>query len=173
MNDTHGLQNCATLSRPSFVDPDVDSPRPFAPSSVPVLIQVPMVRPARRKPKPARRASATATARFRANAIPHRGHRPKRRLRKGVRVSGYAVLAAVSFGLAALLLRGGAGASTSGVAPRADHPQVAAASVRPPAVSLTVEGAPGASPVEPATPVILPGYLLPDDGVEESTHAGG
>jgi hypothetical protein len=168
MSADHGLQTWPPHARPSFVDLDVDAPRPFGPQAIPLLIQVPAVRTPSRGPRPARRPSATATARVRSGAVAARGRsRPRRRLRKPVRVAGYGLLAAASFALAPLLLRAGAGAATPGPGPGF------AAVVRPPAVSLTVETGPGVVPPRVEPPVVLPGYLLPDDGVEEPSHAGG
>jgi hypothetical protein len=47
------------------------------------------------------------------------------------------------------------------------------AALRPPTVSLTIEPMNLMPTVETEQPVVLPGYLLPDDGAEEPAHAGG
>src|SRR5262249_40893668 len=52
MSHDHGLQTWPTCSHPSAVDVDVDAPRPFALPVLPVLIQVPAVRQARRGVRP-------------------------------------------------------------------------------------------------------------------------
>lgn len=40
------------------------------------------------------------------------------------------------------------------------------------AISITIEPAPLPPVAEVESPVVFPGYLLPDDQVEEPTHAG-
>lgn len=151
------------MSRPSsFVEAGFAAPRPFAPMALPVLIQVPALRPARRGPRPARRPSEFATARVRANMTAHGRVRPRRRLRKGVKVAVTGLLAAAAFACAAWTL-GSGGASVQG-APVGLIP--------PPSISLTVEGARGTASESEAT-VLLQGYVLPDDGFEEPDHAGG
>lgn len=47
-----------------------------------------------------------------------------------------------------------------------------AAAVSEPTISLSIEPIGLAPASEPQTPVILPGYILPDDGPEETCHAG-
>jgi hypothetical protein len=40
-------------------------------------------------------------------------------------------------------------------------------------ITITIEPSAGlTAPVDAETPVVFPGYLLPDDGVEEPAHAG-
>jgi hypothetical protein len=42
----------------------------------------------------------------------------------------------------------------------------------PPAISISIEPAALAPYAEAESPVVFPGYLLPDDGCEEPAHAG-
>lgn len=163
------LQTWPTNLAPSFAGDDARSPLPLAPLVVPVLIQVPAVRPGRRDLRLARRPSERATVRARAGASTRERRRPRRRLRKGVRVTAYAVLLALAFVPAALGFRAGVGAATMA----GDDRPARDVTVRPPTVSLTIEGAPLAPAVETGAPVVLPGYLLPEDRLEEPAHAGG
>ncbi len=52
-----------------------------------------------------------------------------------------------------------------------DAKDLAAAS-RPPTISLSIEPSALTPIVEVESPVVLPGYLLPDDGCEDTHHAG-
>ncbi|MFO0954018.1 MAG: hypothetical protein U0835_23265 [Isosphaeraceae bacterium] len=130
-----------------------------------MLIQVPEVK---RGIRSARRPSPAAVQRVRRHA-PSRG---RRRLRREVRVVATALAAIVPLLMAAALLRhatphGGRPAEAS-----RDARTSVLGGIRPPSVSLSIE-APGFAPrPEPQAPVILPGYLLPDDG-EDPAHAGG
>lgn len=129
------------------------------------MIRVPAVR----SPVAARRVAAAPSARFRSRT----GRRPyvatRRRLRREWRLAGGVLSLALPLALAALLLR---------TAPAAGRPTdgpglaTAAARTNPPAVTLAVEGVTAAGSAF-AAPVVLPGYLLPDDGAEEPVHAGG
>lgn len=93
-------------------------------------------------------------------------------------MAGYTVLMASPLVLVSLLLWGG-------------HPTISMASarpsregacdaltgevdglLRPPVVSITIEPSTLAPYAEAEPPVVLPGYLLPDDGGEEPLHAG-
>lgn len=173
MSLDHGLQTCPTLSRPSsFVATGHDAPRAFAPMALewPVLIQVPALHPRRPATRLARRPSASASARVRANLATNGQARPRRRLRPGVKVAAWGLLASAAFSVGAWMLAGGVGV-VNGVTDRLIATRVALA-VTPPDVSLTVEGALGTA-LEAEAAVILPGYLLPDDGFEEPAHAGG
>ncbi len=164
-----GIQPWHSTAGTSFGE-DSESPRTFSPSLLPVLIQVPTVRIPARAPRQARRPSAAATERARAYAI-HRGtFPPRRRLRKEVRLAVYGLLLTATMGLAAALI-GGTPATMTGedVGDRAR----ASAAGRPPGVPLSVEPTAVAPGAEPGFPVVLPGYLLPDDGIEEPAHAGG
>jgi hypothetical protein len=42
----------------------------------------------------------------------------------------------------------------------------------PPAISISIEPAGLAPYADAESPVVFPGYLLPDDGCEEKAHAG-
>lgn len=86
--------------------------------------------------------------------------RPRRRLRREVRLAGYVLLSVCSLSTAVALLRG-EGDSTA---------QTLAGAVPPPAVSLSIESS---GILRPESAVVLPGYLLPADISEEPSHAGG
>jgi hypothetical protein len=168
MIHTQGLHSRLRPALPSCHD--VDAPAHSSSGlRTPLLIQVPAVRPVTRR---ARRPSASATARVRASSLPYARIQPRRRLRREVRVAGSALLVVVTLALAAILLGRAPGKPVaredSGRAP-------IATALRPPTVSISIEPTfqvPVALP-EPEPPVVLPGYLLPDDGVEEPGHAGG
>src|SRR5262245_25568665 len=128
---------------------------------VPVLIQVPAL-------SSRDRASARAAVRSQRRPAARR-----RRLRREVRMVGCTMLMAGPLLLASLLLWGG----RPNISMASARPSIDAAcvedSVRTPPVSLTIDPSaltPFAADIEP--PVVLPGYLLPDDGCEESAHAG-
>jgi hypothetical protein len=71
--------------------------------------------------------------------------------------------------LALALVRGGPATGSASE----ELEQSVITTVRPPTISLSIE-APGVRiHAEPKSPVVFPGYLLPDDGGEESAHAGG
>jgi hypothetical protein len=115
------------------------------------LIQVPAIRahPSRRTVK--RQASA------------------RRRLRKEVRWAGSAALlvATTAFGVAGLTtgFQSRSHARTSKPAESVDDDA--------PVISLSLEPITSAAVTETAAPVVRPaGYILPDDGTEEGTHAG-
>jgi hypothetical protein len=80
-------------------------------------------------------------------------------------------MTAASLALAAALLRG---APASTLALLGDG-RGRVTSVRPPSVSLSLAIEPPAlaTGMEPEPPVVLPGYLLPDDGIEEPADGGG
>ncbi len=166
-----GTMTCPTGSRPTLIDLDVDDSGSFAPLGVAVLIRVPAVRPARQLPRPARRPSTAVTARIRANSATF-GRRPRRRLRKPIRIAASVLLALATLALAACLLRSGIAPAASSRWENSDANPTRVASTMAPAVWLRIETAPGVSPSVTESPVILPGYLLPDDGIEESGHAG-
>jgi hypothetical protein len=125
--------------------------------SAPILIQVPSV------PAPVR-------ALWRGTAFPTRIRTRRRRLRREVRLAGYAFLLASPLALAAATLpavRPGSGLEAGG--------GDLAATQAPPVISISLEPAgvlPQRAGDTETAPVILPGYLLPDDGSEESVHAG-
>lgn len=137
--------------------------------SVPLLIQVPRCQPLRR----ARRPSAKATAWMREHYRVQGRVAPRRRLRREIRMAGTALLLIAPLAFAAILLaspRGVAMASRAQSTP--DDPGRLIS--RPPAISLMIEPPTGFR-VDTEPPVVLPGYVLPDDGAEteELSHAGG
>jgi hypothetical protein len=140
----------------------VPEPRtPHLHSIVPVLIQVPVV-------PELLHAEASGQRRPRVARPGVRAHSPRRRLRREVRAAGLAILVAVPLTLACLRPL-----MSRPTAEGESHPPVTAADpLRPPAVSIFLEPS-GLSPyVDVNPPVVLPGYLLPDDGSEEPAHAG-
>jgi hypothetical protein len=136
-------------------------------SAVPVLIRVPQAR----RVRPARRPSARASARARQSAYagPHHRPGPRRRLRREVRMAGYLLMTTGPLTLAAVLLAG------SGELPGAPAgaPRSVSAAARRPSISLSIEPSSLSPVAQPEPPVVLPGYVLPDDPVEEPSHAGG
>jgi hypothetical protein len=166
MSHEQGLQTVPTrvVRRGRATELDFGSAVEPIADDLPVLIQVPALRTARNTALAARRPSTAAIARVKAEAQsgerPRGRTRPRRRLRGWVKVAGSSSLTFLAIGLAAWSLHA-APFQQAGSFGR--YPIGTAA----PAVSLSVEGA------EPAEPVVLPGYLLPDDGTEDPSHAGG
>lgn len=131
---------------------------------VPLLIQVPRYQPVRR----ARRPSAKATAWMREHYRVQGRVAPRRRLRREIRTAGAALLMIAPLVFAGILLsspRGSANASQTRTTPERIS--------RPPAISLMIEAPPSGFRTDAEPPVVLPGYVLPDDGAEEPSHAGG
>jgi hypothetical protein len=151
-----------------------------------VLIAVPKVQPPR-----ARRAGLT-TNREEWRQVPLRRPRTRRRLRRGVRITAWSCLALLpilgggAFGWAGLASRSMdrpawrwiASASardqdrdgrTASI--RSDEPATAAIDVRA-VFPESHEPAIGAPVADVEVPVIIPGYLLPDDSLEEPVHEG-
>jgi hypothetical protein len=124
--------------------------------TIPVLIQVPALRGSTFR-TPARRLIRTTMRR-------------RRRLRREVRMAGSALLLAVPLACTLMFLFAG-------------DPEPAGV----PARLVGIEGCASADEIlwQPASiapalptrkadaPVVLPDYVLPDDGAEEPTHAGG
>ena len=139
---------------------------PAASYPVPVLlIEVPLLAP---RVRPARRPSVAATERIQAHGaspFPGRTRTRRRRLRREVRMAGYVLATALPLALALALFRGAPAVGRDGSGP----------GPRPPGVVITLD--PGAlnPQFEPEATVVLPGYLLPDEGegAEEPAHAGG
>jgi len=150
----------------------------------PVLILVPHVRP-----------SSTHCLSFAGRtAAPPRlrgARRPTRRLRRQVRVAGYTLLGLLPLLLAwrhwtdaqsirhsgsrLLLLpshRSGREAPDGGTAPEAWNSASAAVTTSPAPVLLSIEPVGTAVDSDTETPVVFPGYLLPDDHHEEPVHEG-
>ena len=128
------------------MDDDVTPPFPT------VLIQVPLVHS-----RFSRRVAVGQT-------------KKRRRLRKEVRLVGSAVLLTATTTFGVLGLSGGIATSRS--AAPASSPE--GADEPPPVISLSLEPiGVGATSVELAAPVVrTAGYVLPDDGTEEVSHAG-
>jgi hypothetical protein len=83
----------------------------------------------------------------------------------------YALLTASPLALAALLLWGDRPTSSAlpgrgGLVDRISKP-------RPPAVTISIDPAALLPYADVESPVVFPGYLLPVDGTEEASHAGG
>lgn len=138
-----------------------------------VLIQVPYVRDRR-----------TAAGRGRERSRPYcqdlvrpvGGRRPRRRLRREIRMAAFAGLAFAPVFLAAGVwclhstrpLAAAEVASFSRSVEAADSE----ADATPTAVLISIEPAGGVIEAETETPVVFPGYLLPDDHREEAVHEG-
>ncbi|MGO9810275.1 MAG: hypothetical protein ACLP53_05735 [Isosphaeraceae bacterium] len=150
----------------------------------PVLILVPHVRP-----------SSTHSLSFAGStaASPRLWgvRRPRRRLRRQVRVAGYTLLGLLPLLLAwsrwtdaqsvrhpgsrLLLLpshRSGREAPDGGTDPEAWNSASAAVTTSPAPVLLSIEPVGTAVDSDTETPVVFPGYLLPDDHHEEPVHEG-
>jgi len=161
MSHVHAHTNRRWSAEVSFPDEDhrQEFPLPRDTGVLAVLIRVPTVRPARHSPRP----TPKAAARVRVGS----SARPRRRLRRGVRLAAWVLLSAAPAALAVTRLLGAVAVSGGGV----DEAQADLAAFGPPSIRLSVEAADS----ERAAPVILPGYVLPDDGTgdEEPAHAGG
>jgi hypothetical protein len=120
------------------------------------------------------RSEGKAAARLRRGL---RRPQPRRRLRREVRLAGYLMICLLTLIWVPRVLlfrsegsavearsgRTGAGRGRAGTAFR---------TVPAPAISISIEPA-GLAPYAGAeSPVVFPGYLLPDDGCEEPAHAG-
>ena len=126
-----------------------------SPRACPVLIRVPRVREARRPSASARgRLPSHGPATLGGVGNGSRTNRPRRRLRREVRLAAWALLTLFPLCGAALFLRG-------------------AVPARNPAAPVSITIGPPAASWEVTAPVVFPGYLLPDDGAEEPRHAGG
>ena len=109
-----------------------------------------------------------------------RGHRPRRRLRRGVRLAAWSLLAVMptlgggALGWASLVNRGfdrPVWAALSSFNDEGGEPVSAAIDVHSVFLesNVPVMGAPVA---DVDLPVMIPGYLLPDDSLEEPAHVG-
>jgi len=130
-------------------------PRDLSAALGPVLIQVPVL-----------------AARLRAEPRPRRAIQRRRRLRREVRLAGSAALLGLPLAAAALML----GGARSSARPPDGAPGFRAAAVieAPPMVSIAmpIESEASAPLRDLIPPVQLPDYVLPDDGTEETAHAG-
>jgi hypothetical protein len=146
-------RNTRALPRPLHIGEPV---RPH----VPVLIQVPAL------PGPTARTMLRSSARTTM--------RRRRRLRREFRIAGSALLLGTPLACTLLFLFAGDPEPVGVPARLVGIEGVASADEMP---RLTTPIAPVVT-VPPAlrdshAPVVLPDYVLPDDGSEESTHAGG
>jgi hypothetical protein len=166
MSRVQGLQTWPTPAHLPFGYDDADLPA-RAPAPLlgrqglpPVLIQVPVVTPAR-----VRRLGGRASARTRVHgrSVTYRPGkpRPRRRLRREIRLMGSILMMVAPLIVATVLLRNVS--TTRNAANGGD--------VRPVPVSLSSDVRPARFDREPL--VIFPGYLLPEDRGEEASHAGG
>jgi hypothetical protein len=91
-------------------------------------------------------------------------------------MAGYTMLMTSPLVLASLLLWAGGPTATMASAPSSQgsfRESAAPSAVEPPpVVSITIEPPVLTPYAEAEPPVVLPGYLLPDDGCEEPVHAG-
>jgi len=153
--------------------------------SLAVLIEVPAVKADRIKRT---RAASSPLGRVRGRQT----GRPRRRLRRQVRLAGCALLTLAP--LVSLCTLGWSsrpsrivacsisdrletGAELQGFVGPHDQRQQRTVRTGPPigsasAVVLSIEPAAAASGADAVVPVIFPGYVLPDDGPEGSSHAG-
>jgi hypothetical protein len=167
---------------PTEALPTLRSPRIEAasPQTAPLLIQVPFTRHDRHPHDPSQPPIRHRPPRLAG------GRKPKRRLRREVRRTGYALLALLCV-TATWNSRRSTGKEL-GLAPAytsaSTHPAMPSAAVGtglvetsqpitrllPILLSIEPVGATAESDVE--TPVLFPGYLLPDDNREEPAHGG-
>jgi hypothetical protein len=130
-----------------------------------VLIQVPHVHVGRTRHEAGRRQPH-------AFGRPVGNGRPRRRLKREIRMAAYAGLAFAPILVAATVWclhpsRPLAAAEIATVERPVDE-----AAPTPAAVLITIEPSVSAIDSEPETPVVFPGYLLPDDHREEPAHEG-
>lgn len=160
------------------------------PDALPILIAVPRIETVRRQRRVERAEPAHGTA-WRPRTA---GRRPRRRLRRHVRLSACALLGLTPFAMAAgaiwssqpaqISVKPSASAVAQSDAPnrvclsdpgRADgfiDGRRPAALDRGPVTLLSVEASNAASVPEAEEAVILPGYLLPDNTRGEPVHEG-
>ncbi len=133
---------------------------------VPILIQVPAV------PALMGRAGRTSPGvRVRTGASLH-PQRRRRRLRREVRVAGYAMMLMAPMMYAPLAMWGERSSNEPrAVGPGSDCPELTTA-LHPPVISISIEPVAGSSCSEAEPPVVFPGYLLPDNESEGPAHAG-
>jgi len=160
MNREQGLQSWPKpKSRPAF----------SASTVLPVLIQVPAI------PATLHRQRWGKSAGGVRNDTRRPGSRPRRRLRREVRLTGYALLCIVALIWLPrmLLLRSeSAAVETHSGRGAAHRGRDRAAYATAPAISISIEPTTLAPYADVEPPVVFPGYLLPDDGCEEPAHAG-
>jgi hypothetical protein len=146
------------------------STRPTRPCSLtrstPPLIQVPRYQTVRRARRPSARATAWMREQYRVGGQVT----PRRRLRREIRLAGAALLLIAPLTFALILLAHPRGLA---MASRPESTSTPDRSIRPPAISLMIEAPHLGFRTDVEPPVVLPGYVLPDDGAEEPVHAGG
>jgi hypothetical protein len=155
MNCERGLQTWPT-------------PRPLraaTQAALPILIEIPLLHESLQS-----QVRKTVRARPRSTV-----GRPRRRLRREVRIAGYGVLLMGTLAWVSPALRGVLpmlGSTSDGAV--ASRGVLGAAQVveSRPTVSISIEPAALAPYAEAESPVVFPGYLLPDDSGEEPAHAG-
>jgi len=160
----------------------------MVPDALPILIEVPRIQTVGRKSR-VRRAEPAYRADWHHGM---RGRRPRRRLRRHVRLSACALLGLTPIAFAACFAWSSRSASATpppASASRNDAPERVClfdpgyedgfsegrrtASFEVGAVTLlSIEAASPATGPEAEAPVVLPGYLLPDNSREEPVHEG-
>lgn len=127
----------------------------------PVLIQVPALRAI---------GAHSGHSRLRAPQGPRR-----RRLRREVRVTCYALLSTVPLAFVVAFLSWGLPGSLFGSVPTVQIEAVGAETARvpmAPVITISLDPTVLVPAREGEPPVVFPGYLLPDDGSEEPANAG-
>jgi hypothetical protein len=133
---------------------------------VPILIQVPAV------PALMGRAGRTSMGVRVRTGTSVRQQRRRRRLRREVRVAGYAMMLMAPMMYAPLAMWGERSSNEPrAVEPGSDCPELTTA-LHPPVISISIEPVAGSSCSEAEPPVVFPGYLLPDNESEGPAHAG-
>jgi hypothetical protein len=101
--------------------------------------------------------------------------RSRRRVRREVKLAGYGMMLMLTLAWLPQMSPGRWPATTpQSVSARASRGSncAAYAAAPPPAISISIEPAVLAPYADAESPVVFPGYLLPDDGCEEKAHAG-
>jgi hypothetical protein len=137
-------------------------------ADLPILIQVPEL------PALTQRAGWISTF-SRTRHVELCRPRARRRVRREVRTAGYCVMAIMTLTwLPQILLGRGPTMTPQSVSSRTGRGNnyAAFAAAPAPAISISIEPAGLAPYIDAESPVVFPGYLLPDDGCEEKAHAG-
>ncbi|MHB1560071.1 MAG: hypothetical protein ACYC61_21685 [Isosphaeraceae bacterium] len=149
---------------------------------VPLLIQVPRVEPSPRRVRGGRPEEAGRNSSWRGGrrGQPFGQARPRRRLRREIRLTGCWILAMAAMG--GTFTIGWMSRGARAVQPTAriaaapawgdGRSSLESAAADLPAAIEAVEAVPSDSVRDADISVILPGYLLPDDSREESAHEG-
>jgi hypothetical protein len=182
---SRGARNTAVSRTDTLLPMTLIRPEQARSRSLAVLIEVPAV-----KAHPAERGTWPSPRRLEASKP--RVNRPRRRLRRRVRLAGCALLALVpmvSLGTLGWSSRpsrilacaipdvseSGARAQGSGDSPSVSNRSAASVEYEMSSsgmITLSVEPATGSSTADARVPVIFPGYVLPDDALEDRAHAG-